>query len=67
MEKEKSEKEEKKIKVKKSKKKIIILSCMIFFGIFILSTIFALVNITNSDIIEGVQINDIDVSSLSKA
>lgn len=67
MEKEKSEKEEKKIKVKKSKKKIIILSCMIFFVIFILSTIFALVNITNSDIIEGVQINDIDVSSLSKA
>ena len=54
---------------KKSKKKFVVLGIIIgillIIGIFV-STIFALINISNENIINGVSINGIDVSGLSK-
>ena len=54
---------------KKSKKKIIIISsiiAIIVLFLIIISTIFALLNINNSNIVSGVKIEGIDVSGLSK-
>ena len=54
---------------KKSKKKFIILGIIIgvllIIGLFV-STIFALINISNENIVNGVSINGVDVSGLSK-
>ena len=54
---------------KKSKKKIIIISsiiAIIVLFLIIISTIFALLNINNSNIVSGVKIEGIDVSGLPK-
>lgn len=65
----KLEKEIKKMDNKKSKKKYIIIGGIVAFiiiiGIFI-STIFALVNINNSNMMAGVSIEGVEVSGLSK-
>ena len=54
---------------KKSKKKFIVLGIIIgvllIIGLFV-STIFALINISNENIVNGVSINGVDVSGLSK-
>ena len=56
-------------KTKKSKRKYVIISVIIgillIVGVFI-STIFALINISNENIVKGVSISGIDVSGLSK-
>ena len=54
---------------KKSKKRIIIISsiiAIIVLFLIIISTIFALLNINNSNIVSGVKKEGIDVSGLSK-
>ena len=65
----KAEKEMKQMENKKSKKKYIviggIITTLIIIGIFV-STIFALVNINNENIVAGVSISGIEVSGLSK-
>ena len=65
----KAEKEMKKMDNKKSKKKCIIIGvaiiALIVIGL-IISTVFALVNINNDKMINGVSISGIDVSGLSK-
>ena len=61
-------KKEKVKKEKNSKMNLLpfIILGIIFFMIVIFSTIFALININNTDIISGVKIEGIDVSGLSK-
>lgn len=59
-------KTEYKIKTKSNTKKIIILCVILFLIIAVLSTGFAVLNISNNNIIAGVKIRDIDVSGLSK-
>lgn len=65
----KQEKDMKKMEGKKDKKKYAIigisLGCLLIIALFI-STIFALVNINNENIINGVSISGIDVSGLSQ-
>lgn len=65
----KQEKDMKKMGGKKDKKKYAIigisLGCLLIIALFI-STIFALVNINNENIISGVSISGIDVSGLSQ-
>ncbi len=58
---EKPEKE----KNKNPKKKIFIISILIIFLLFI-STIFAIVNMNNTNIISGVKVEGIDISKMSK-
>ena len=54
--------------VKEQKRKIIpiIIIGIIFVAIIIFSTIFALININNTNIVSGVKINGIDVAGLSR-
>ena len=54
--------------VKEQKRKIIpiIVIGIIFVAIIIFSTIFALININNTNIVSGVKINGIDVAGLSR-
>lgn len=59
--KEKLEKE----KNKNPKKKIFIISILIIFLLFI-STIFAITNMNNSNILSGIRIEGVDISNLSK-
>ena len=65
--KEKVKKEKDKKEPKKSKKKVIMItiSILIVLGL-IISIIFALLNISNEKIINGVSISEIDLSGLSK-
>ena len=58
-----------KIKSNKSKKKIIIASICLSIVVllaFIFSTIFALINLNNVNIISGIKVNGIEISNLSK-
>ena len=50
---------------KKNNKKLIVIIFIIIFA-FIFSTIFAVINIPNTDILNGISIKGIDVSGLSK-
>lgn len=65
---EEVEQKEKTKKEKNNKKNIlpIIIAVIIFSLILIFSTIFALININNSNIVSGVKIEGIDVSGLSR-
>lgn len=67
--KDSSEKEELKGKKEKSKKKyilcIVLISILFILGL-VFSTIFALTNINNNNIVSGVKIEGIDVSGLSR-
>ena len=60
---------EKTYEIKSNKKKIIIasvcISIVILLG-FIFSTIFALINLNNENIISGIKVNGIEISNLSK-
>ena len=51
-----------------SKRNIIILACIstVLLLVFALSTIFALINLSNANIISGIKINGIEISNLSK-
>ena len=54
---------------KKSKKKYIlciVLICILFISFLIFSTVFAIININNNNIVSGVKIEGIDVSGLSR-
>lgn len=53
-------------KVKNNKKILLIIFLIIIFFIIIFSTIFAFININNTNIVSGVKIEGIDVSGLSK-
>lgn len=55
-------------KVKNSKKNIISLVCIsaVILLAFIFSTIFALLNLNNTNIISGIKVNGIEISNLSK-
>ena len=57
--------EPEKEKNKNPKKKIFIISILIIFLLFI-STIFAIVNMNNTNIISGVKVEGIDISKMSK-
>ena len=63
-------KAESKMKMKKSNKKKILISSIIGIIIILLiitlSTVFALLNMNNTKIIDGITINGIDVSGLNK-
>lgn len=52
------------LKNKRKKNLIIICSVMIFLIFLLISTVFALLNINNSNIISGIKIDDVDVSKL---
>jgi len=57
-----------KIKYNTNKKTIIILSCitLILIIAFLFSTIFALVNISNTRVVSGVKVNGIEISNLNR-
>jgi len=57
-----------KIKSNTNKKTIIILSCitLILIIAFLFSTIFALVNISNTRVVSGVKVNGIEISNLNR-
>ncbi len=61
-----SNKEEKSISQKKKSKKAIIFIVLLIIILLILSTIFALTNIGNRNIIQGVYIEGIEISNLNK-
>ena len=65
---EKSQEEQKNHEQNKKKKLriILIISAILITIIAILSTIFAVINISNDKIINGIQINEIDVSKMTK-
>jgi vancomycin resistance protein YoaR len=60
--------EYKKVKTKKSRKGLVFLLFLIFVILagLILSTIFSLINMNNTKIMQGVKVNGIDVSNLTK-
>ena len=60
--------EYKKVKTKKSKKGLIFVLILIFIilAVVILSTIFSLINMNNTKIMNGVFVNGVDISNLSK-
>ena len=61
------QKTKEKVKKKNKKLKIILISSIVFIIlVMILSVIFALININNKNIINGVKINEIDIGGLSK-
>lgn len=62
---EKINEEPEKEKNKNAKKKIFIISILIIFLLFI-STIFAIVNMNNTNIISGIKVEGIDISKMSK-
>lgn len=62
---EKINEELEKEKNKNAKKKIFIISILIIFLLFI-STIFAIVNMNNTNIISGIKVEGIDISKMSK-
>lgn len=69
LQKSKEEKKTNNKDIKNKRKKITIISIIIsiiFVFIIVLSTIFALININNNNIISGVKIEGIDVSGLSR-
>ena len=53
-------------KNKKSKKKIIILAIILIIVLLFLSTIFAIINMNNTNILKGVYIEGLEVSNLNK-
>ena len=59
------DKKRKKIEKKQQKINVLIIIGITFFIISIFSTIFALININNSNIISGVKIENIDMSGLT--
>lgn len=59
-------KKEEKSKQINNKKAILIVTFIIIFLLILLSTIFAFININNTNIVSGVKIEGIDVSGLSK-
>ena len=62
------QKEAQRYKVKSSRNAIIAVSCVsaIILLAFIFSTIFALINLNNKNIISGIKVNGIEISNLSK-
>ncbi len=57
---------DKNVKFSRLKKFLLILFFIILFVLFVFSVIFSLININNTKILDGISINEIDVSGLSK-
>lgn len=62
----KMKKEMNSINLKTNKKKIAIIAIIVFVVLLIISTVFAVLNLNNENLVSGISISGIDVSGLSK-
>lgn len=62
----KMEKEMNSMNLKVNKKKIAIISIIVFVTLLLISTVFAVLNLNNENLVSGISIAGIDVSGLSK-